>query len=96
MGQEIEYAIEARYRYNSQGDDGKYLDPPVWGEWGKWTSRRVYSTLAGAAMAKSQAQDGVRHYSYGSKAATHEQETRVSYRLVPKEWTPLLPELGTE
>lgn len=96
MSQEFEYTIEGRYRTNARDDEGKYVDPPVWGEWSEWASRRIYGTMAGAAMAKSQAQDGVRRYAYGGTAATHEQETRVSYRVVPKGWIPLLPELGDE
>lgn len=94
MAQEFEYTVESRYRQNTRGDDGKYLDPPVWGEWTEWSQRRIYRTMAGAAMAKSQAREGVqRWYGAQNQGPSSETEARVSYRKVPKGWIPLLPEL---
>jgi hypothetical protein len=95
--QEFEYALETRYRLNLVDEENRVRpDPPNWGEWTPWHVSRIYHTLAGAAMAHSQAYAGVQ-YTYGTpKAATHEYDRRIAYRKVTKVWTPLLPALDEE
>lgn len=92
MTTEFEYALVQRVRRNKITANA-YAEPPEWSEWSEWQAVRTYPTLPGAAMAHNMSRSGVQRQYYEPKAATHEIQTKVAYRVVTKTWTPLLPEL---